>query len=239
MPGKHVHFAPENVFYSPMPSTPSPTFSELSLPESSGPITPPPIKKHGSPYSCTPLPPADVTAHAGCYPAGSVSIHPALACGPAINYDMTLDPRSVTLAGKRAEGLTSRVLAEPATYPPLASMELTVKGFPWSIRVLPYSQKPSAYVTVADVFHALSRSLRTAVTSEEYSTLLRSSRAQQEVNEAFERRYRRLAMTGNEEAYRVEKLKGVKRVDFLGTRTRWMGLSWTSAGPDVWEVNVS
>jgi hypothetical protein len=230
MPGKHVHFASANQFYSPAPSTPSPTFSQSSLPDSNGPLTPPPIKHVGSPYSCTPLPPTD----APHYPRGSVAMNPLLAPGPTIVYDLTLDPLSITsLTGQR---LSSRALAEPATHPPLHALTLTCRALPWAIPVASASNKPDSFVSVADVLHALSRALRQPISPTEYAQLL-SPTEQRRVNEAFERRYRRLA--SDPPAYQVEKLKGVKRVDFLMGKTRFLGLSWTSTGPDVWELNVS
>ncbi|KAG1730098.1 hypothetical protein EDD22DRAFT_928916 [Suillus occidentalis] len=78
MPGKHVHFNEENIFYSPTPSesTPSPTLSESSLPSSSGPTTPPQLREH--------------FMH-----LGPVAIHPILAYHPyvfPINYNVSYPP---------------------------------------------------------------------------------------------------------------------------------------------------
>ncbi|EEB91490.1 hypothetical protein MPER_10140 [Moniliophthora perniciosa FA553] len=118
----------------------------------------------------------------------------------------------------RHSSLSTTTLNEPALNPPVASLKLITSLIPWSIHV---NASNGYFVTVADVLNALYRSLRTNITQAEYSTLPSRSDIQQ-VNEAYEYRYRRV------HDYRSsieEKKAGVKRVDFLRRRTRFMGLS--------------
>jgi hypothetical protein len=228
MPGKLkvVRFADDDVYYSPAPSTPSPTYSSSSLPSSGGPFTP----QHTTYYS-TPLPPVSEL-----YPSparGPVRIHPALgfAAHPTYAWDVTYHPTTTRTP------LPANVLAEPATNPPLPSITIISPYLPWSIAITPSASQHKlntisgtpAYVTVADVLSTLYRALRLAVRQAEYDKLP-SLEAKHSVNEAYQARCR-----GSEQELR----KGVKRVDFLGTRKKFMGLSSSRAGPNVWVLNVS
>jgi len=57
-----------------------------------------------------------------------------------------------------------------------------------------------------------------------------------DVNTAY---YRRCGRIEDFDSRRLEEGKGVKRVDFLMGRNRFLGLSGTLKGPDIWELNVS
>jgi hypothetical protein len=51
--------------------------------------------------------------------------------------------------------------------------------------------------------------------------------------------FRRCELLADEEERTMEALQGVKRVDFLGGKTRFLGLSGPVEGEHVWELNVS
>jgi hypothetical protein len=51
--------------------------------------------------------------------------------------------------------------------------------------------------------------------------------------------YRRCGCIEDPDSRQLEESKGVKRVDFLMGRNRFLGLSGTLKGPDIWELNVS
>ncbi|KIJ59982.1 hypothetical protein HYDPIDRAFT_99616 [Hydnomerulius pinastri MD-312] len=115
MPGKQVRFNDDNIFYSPT-STPSPSFSESSLPSSSGPRTPP--------QNYIPL----------ALPTGPVAIHPLLGFHPKVApiiYDVSYPPN--TLAPNihaSPVSFPARVLDEPATQPPLHTLTLFMTALP-------------------------------------------------------------------------------------------------------------
>jgi len=111
-------------------------------------------------------------------------------------------------------------------------MVIRCPHLPWTITILPTNTK---YVTVRDVFDGIYRSLRHAALETEFQCLP-SAEAKYSVNNAYTRRYKRL---DNPQARELEKGKGLKRVDFLGERTLFTGLSSTMEGPHVWYLSMS
>jgi len=97
--------------------------------------------------------------------------------------------------------------------------------------------RKNPYVSVLDVVHALYRGLRMAVHPVEYEALP-TVEATANVNEAFFSRCNKIV---DKKARQEEHAKGVKRVDFLMGRNRFLGLSKQSNrnGSTVWELNVS
>jgi hypothetical protein len=73
------------------------------------------------------------------------------------------------------------------------------------------------------------------VHSAEYRNLP-SPDATLDVNAAY---YHRCGRIEDLDFRQLEESKGVKRVDFLMDRNRFLGLSGTLKGPDIWELNVS
>ncbi|KAH7887214.1 hypothetical protein F5I97DRAFT_1119575 [Phlebopus sp. FC_14] len=219
MPGKHVRFDDEVVFFSPQPPTPSPTLTESSLPSSAGPYTPP--------QQYLPPPPP--------LPIGPVAIHPLLAFHPYVAptlYDVTLPPHTLAANARSSPTtLPPHILDEPATQPSMNTLTLISDMLPWRLTIHPSRH----YVSVLDVFHALYPFLRQPVSAAEFKTLP-SQEARDEVALAFHTRCRRSV---SHEGYEEQKAKGVKRVDFLMGRNRFMGLSSTKIGPDVWVLNVA
>lgn len=209
MPGKHVHFAPNS-----LPPTPSPTFSATSLPSSGGPITP-----FSASYKGLSLP------RLPC------KIHPALGVSntPHILYDVSYPPSTLRL---RNPSISLHVLAEPATEPPLPFIHVISPHLPWRLTV---SAKHYSYVTVSDLLEGMYHALRLNATQSEYE-LLPFKEMKLTVNKSYERRYSRLS---NLEERERERTRGLRRIDFLGTRSNFLGLSSTQEGAHVWQLNVS
>lgn len=224
---KRVHFATANASYSPIPPTPSPTHSMSSLPSLSAPPTPPPVNPavvyprtpFESKRSPLPSPPPD-----------EMHIHFLLAYSPfgapATQFDVSLHP-SIQLEDQ----VSFEAFSEPATEPPLTHLRILCPNLLWPIDVIP--SKRSVYVTVYDVFHALYHELRLSAHPTEYKKLP-SLEATRDVDMAY---YYRCGRSGDDEPRQRER--GIKRVDFLMGRNRFLGLSGTLQGPDIWELNVS
>ena len=176
----------------------------------------------GSPYACSPL------------PTVPTQIHPALGFShtPHLSYNVSLPPTTVT---PHLPSLSPTVLAESATNPPLPTLTIVHPYLPWPITITPSSGKPGAFITVSDVLRGIYHSLRLNVTPAEFKNLP-STEAQHRVNEAYRRRYKRIT---DARVYAEEKGKGLKRVDFLVDKHRFMGLVSTQRGPTVWELSVS
>ncbi|KAJ7583032.1 hypothetical protein C8J56DRAFT_956373 [Mycena floridula] len=212
MTGKTVRFAQVDRAYSVASSedTPSPAFSGSTLSSSPSPRTPPSLLPDSSYRS---LPPKDF------FP-GSVAVHDIL--GPAMasrfNYDVSLDPAHTLYDSPL---LTSRVLREAATSPPLPQIFVVSRYLPWKLSILPSSRSPGAFVTVGDVLGGLHCALRIKVTDKEYELS-----PQALVKEAFEKRWGRI-LPIDPQAAKVERSKGKKRIDFLMGQNRFNGLSTT------------
>ena len=89
-------------------------------------------------------------------------------------------------------------------------------------------------MTIADVLDAIYRALRNAATEAEYREIPTQERRLR-VDSAYRRRYKRLPDVKD---YEAEKAGGMRRIDFLAEKNIFAGLSSTSRGPDVWELNV-
>jgi hypothetical protein len=94
-------------------------------------------------------------------------------------------------------------------------MVIRCPHLPWTITILPTN---TTYVAVRDVFDGIFSSLRLAPLEAEFQCL--SAKARDSVANAYIRRYKRI---DDSEARQLEKIKGVKRVDFLGERTTFTG----------------
>jgi hypothetical protein len=225
MPGKHVRFAETNLLYSPLPMTPSPLLDSTPLP----PCSSPPQKFIDSHEEVSPLCLASDLCQTE--PETLAELNPILRftlATPPIDYDISLPPTFITTPHQH-------ILPEPAVVPPLPLLAVVCPDIPWLITVSPSSSKPDAFVTVADVLLTIYCGLRLAVHPDEYNALP-SHEDKHKVNAAYGNRYVRIA---DHAACEEEKRKGVKRVDFLMGRTRFLGLSRTPVGPDVWALHVA
>ncbi|KAF8164075.1 hypothetical protein BJ912DRAFT_1096819 [Pholiota molesta] len=225
---KQVRFAYKNTFHSPpaTPAMPPLTFSSSTPPSSLGVITPPttvyplatpPSAPHKG-YNSPPTPGY----------AGSPRLHPYLDVA-GISWDLLDHPSMIS---RHHQSISSRAWKEPATTPPLPFMTITVSSFPWKFNVHASNR---VYVTFEDVVETIYRSLRKIVTEAEFHSAA-SPTDQRRVSRAYEQRYRRQRST---KLYEEEKRGGLKRVDFLMERTRFVALSNHSRRSDEWHLNVT
>lgn len=235
---KRVHFANADVYYTapPSPATPSPSKSDVSLPDSDGPWTPP---SFGVPVS---LPP---TAH--------VRLHSALAYAPSyrpvLDWDITTPPSTATHnpLTSPVQGGMRTILSAPATNPPLPYLELVLDCLPYKISVrpgtvvsvpspymapgAPLMRADNGYVTVGDVLNSIYTTLRLAVSRAELAVVPANKAAK--LAAAYERRVSRIR---DARERHLEAEKGVKRVDWVIAEgnTRFFGLRGTRKGVETW-----
>jgi hypothetical protein len=212
--------------------TPSPSFSTYSPSPSPYPLIPPPLDYFRSPYACSPLPPvSEPFSKPTTTTVGPVRVNPilGLAHRPAIQWDFTLPLTSITTADHQR--LSSRILSEPATSPPRSSLTIISQHLPKEIAIYASPLNSGAYVTVEDVLITLHRALRLPVTPGQLD-MLPSRHARRIVSAAYESRIRNKRIFEGMDT-------GVKRVDCLMGRNRFMGLSSTRVGPGTWALNVS
>ncbi|THV03715.1 hypothetical protein K435DRAFT_774830 [Dendrothele bispora CBS 962.96] len=138
---------------------------------------------------------------------------------PIFEFDVSLPPATMTSHFH----LSHRAMYEPAIEPPVTRLTLTIPSISWPITVRPSAN--SAFITVADVFDGIYRSLRVQVTQEEYRSI-RSPSDLKRVNRAYEHRYG--SIRDSYAAYK-ERQTGVRRVDFLVRHTRFRGISFSES----------
>ncbi|KAK7024436.1 hypothetical protein VNI00_016287 [Paramarasmius palmivorus] len=180
----------------------------------------------------------------------TLHMHPLLAAThrsrAPISYDVMYTPSSRTIVDRSTRtSVPSHTLQQPATDPPTADrLVLRSDKFPWSIVVqagVSSAQPPKSAakfyigagnataprglpVSNLDLIHALHHTLSVRVTKEEWDALGSGSRAQRKVTKAYETRCR--ATGGGWE-------QGVKRIDWLGGKTRLIGVEVDKAASDT------
>ncbi|KAH8070762.1 hypothetical protein BXZ70DRAFT_775189 [Cristinia sonorae] len=187
----------------------------------------------GSSYGQLPTRPA---AYAQAHPrTQELHMHPLLAYTrlhrAPITYDVMFTPSARTVLDRTTHSaIPSHTLSQPATDPPTPSssrLVLRSHKFPWPVVIGPSgprftigsskrSRTSSAdAITILDVLYAVHTTLLMPVTPDEWDALGHGSRAQQKVTKAYEKRCTR--MGGGWEG-------GVKRIDWLGSKTRLIGV---------------
>ena len=160
-------------------------------------------------------------------------IHPILGIThpyPMLKYDVSQPPSTIE---PNVLSVPPHALCDLATTPPIPSMVIRCPHLPWTITILPSNTE---YVTVRDVLDGIYRSLCCSVLEAEFHCLLPSAGARYTVTNAYTRRYQRL---DDPRARELQKMQGLKRVDFLGERTFFTGLSSTMEGPHVCFLSIS
>ncbi|KAF8810780.1 hypothetical protein BYT27DRAFT_7221842 [Phlegmacium glaucopus] len=142
------------------------------------------------------------------------------------------NPSSVTRNNHLLKLLSSRLLSEQATTPPLPLLYITSIHLPWIIKV---RASNGIYVTLGDVFDSTYRSLRKNISASEFNSLPHQE-DQKRATRAYKERYRRLRSTSSRDE---EKQGGMKRIDFLMGHTNFHGISKAGRRPDEWRLNVS
>ncbi|EPS98271.1 hypothetical protein FOMPIDRAFT_1031584 [Fomitopsis schrenkii] len=188
--------------------------------------------------------PSSTQSHSSSYSrprTPMLHMHPLLAYTrlhhAPLTYDVTFTPSARTVLDRATHSaIPSHTLAQPATEPPMPSgarLVLRSSKFPWPVIVSAPSATASpgprftvgppktGTITNLDVLYAVHTTLMTPVTPEEWAALGNGSRAQHKVAKAYERRCTR--MGGGWEA-------GVRRVDWLGEKTRLVGVEVDKSG---------
>lgn len=244
---KRVHFAPTTTVYSDASPSPSPAFSLTSLPSSSSPElpTPPPEEEdyeyqRTAAYPVTPftLPKLELLSPEMNAPK-VMQIHFLLAFSPfaetVLPWDLSYPAPASYRDPDGYEYLTPDTLSEPATSPPLGSLLITHPNLKWNVEILPSDHEPGAFVTVNDVLVSLYRELRLAIHPLEYAELPEGE-VRSAVDAAY---YTRCGRVRDPQIRMLEEKKGIKKIDLLMGRSRFLGLSGTHTSPDVWELNIS
>jgi hypothetical protein len=248
---KHVRFAVSQAYHS-APSTPSPAFSDLSLPETEGPITPPmfmaplPTIPEHEPQSST------MRVHgAVVYTPGAV---------PYLTWDVSYPPNTAIPTNRIAQPAHfCAALGEAVTNPSLSEMILVSDFLPYRVSILPGvgngstsspwtpanvalpmpgSPLPPVTQTVCvyDVLVGLYKNLRTPLTPQEYAALSPTRKAA--LSSAYHIRVNRIEDPIKREE---ERRKGLKRIDYLlaAGKTRFIGLGMTKKSNNLWIMNFA
>jgi hypothetical protein len=232
-PKKHVKFfipseSPLPISLSPVPNTPSPAYSQSSLPSTTGPFTPP-TPNVLPPHAFSPVKKSPVVPH---FVAGTPtspappSLHDLLADPQGVRLDIAWPPHPDSVRVHHSH------LSMAATHPPAKVMKMVTPGLPWSITVEPTS---APFVTVMDVLHALYTSLHKPIKQAEFDAVSHSYRDL--VSKSWH--YRLDAIPYPSEA-KAEKARGVRRMDFLLGKTsikRLRYLSVSNKGEVTWLVD--
>jgi hypothetical protein len=155
----------------------------------------------------------------------SLGFHPH---SPKLLDDLSLPWEAVTTNTSPPVSLSKAALLEPATNPPTPYLQIKCANLPWTLEIV---CKTSHYVTIFDVLAQLYNFLRLTVSAKEFKC--ETFESQRDISAAFRQRVSRDPWTAA-----VEEQKGLKRIDFLKGRNRFMGLSSTKLGPDMWALNV-
>lgn len=119
--------------------------------------------------------------------------------------------------------LTVEELAHPATYPHLTTLHIVCDLIPnWPMKLTYHGSGAPQPITLGDALFVIHSNLHERITSRDWAQLPKEWQA--EVSKAYSRRCRK---SGVEQTQRAE---GVKRVDFLGGKVRFMGLEWIGEG---------
>ena len=230
---KQVRFATNrNTFHS--SHTPLLTFAsdpESSPPSTSGPITPPQLYHslpEPFPYTVSRVPRYFKLSNSPLYvepPRPNQLLESA-----AVDWDLMLNPSTITL--NKFYSLSSQMLVEQATTPPLPALSITSVHLPWTIDV---HASNGSFVTLEDLFDSIYHSLRTNITADEYD-LLPFQDDKKRATRAYKQRYGRIRSISAQDE---EKQGGMKRIDFLMGCTRFRSLSNTGHRSDEWRLSVS
>ena len=244
MSTKRVRFSPENTVYSAKPSISAIAFS-VSAPTPSSiysrsSTTSPYSSKTDAlpgptPYAFFRSPGAKLLAPVK-YAAGRHGHHPLLEPS-ALMYDLR-DRISTATTTHNNHSLSIETLRESAFLPPRSYITIISTYLPWTIKVYPSN---GSYITLQDILTSIHSDLRTNITSTEFQ-LLPSQHHRNRATRAYEQRYTRLRRQLPSEknylnASESEKRAGMKRVDFLMSHTKFLGIRWQRG--NEWKLHVA
>ena len=240
-PKKQVKFfipseSPLPIPLSPALHTPSPAYSQTSLPSTAGPFTPPNLNVPPPPHAFSPVKKSPVIPHHNtshffsAIPTSPAppSLHDLLANPQGVRLDVAFPPHQDRLRIHHSH------LSLAATHPPAKVMKIVATGLPWSIIVEPTTTS-SPFVTVLDVLHALYTSLHKPIKQAEFEAVSQSYR--DSISKAWHHRLDKIPFPSDAKA---EKGRGVRRMDYLLGKTcikRLRYLSISSQGEVTWLVD--
>lgn len=209
---RHVRFGVDDRHIS---DTPSPSWSDASLPSSTGPITPPNRE--------TELP-----------------MHSAYRAQPALSaskpegrlvYDLSLPPHTVSLPSSKANSNMRDILMQSAAVPNLHLLEFSHPKLGKKMYIHARTSDPTtaskAFLTVADVMKGLYANLREPVSEKDFNKEPKERRDR--ITRAFLQRISRVGKKDGPE-YRAERDKGLKRIDWLEGEDMFLGFEHASDG---------
>jgi hypothetical protein len=238
-PKKRVTFlipseSPLPISLSPVPNTPSPAYSQTSLPSTVGPYTPPTPNVLLPPHAFSPVKKSPVIPH---FPSPQFipatptsappSLHDLLASPRGVRLDITFPPHPDRLR------ISHSHLSMAATHPPARVMTIVAPGLPWSITIEPTTSSP--FVTVLDVLNALHVNLHKPIKHAEFDAVSKSYR--DSISKTW---HDRLDKIPSHSEAKAERARGVRRVDFLLGKTcvhRLRYLSISDRGEVTWLVD--
>jgi len=155
-----------------------------------------------------------------------------------ISYDITYAPSARAIHDRSTRmPVPEHTLSEPATEPRVSKLVVSCDRLPWKIVVRAGSARstspgfyvgrsagPRSHVTVHDVLCAVHSCLLQPISRAEWDMLERGSKRETKVTRAYEERC--IKTRGGWE-------EGVKRIDWLGQRTRFVGLQLSAEGGDA------
>ena len=123
------------------------------------------------------------------------------------------------MASRNGHHISSSALSEPATNPPMHNITIRSPYFPssWDLAIVASNR---SYVTLYDVLDQLHTHLRSNISKGDFDRWSSSDKSR--ATTSYEHRYRRYR---NQDEYLKEKAGGMKRIDFLMERTRFLGIS--------------
>ena len=233
-PKKQVKFfipseSPLPISLSPVPDTPSPAYSQTSLPSSAGIYTPPTPTVPLPPHAFSPVIPHKNGPHFVPTSPAPPSLHDLLADPHGVRLDIAFPPHPEWLRIRHSH------LAMAATHPPAKVMKIVAAGLPWCTIVEPTTTS-SPFVTVLDVLHALYTNLHKPIKQAEFDAVSHSYR--DSISKAWHHRLDKIPSHSDK---KVEKGRGVRRMDFLLGKTcvkRLRYLSISSKGEVTWLVDM-
>ncbi|KAJ7637347.1 hypothetical protein DFH06DRAFT_1219495 [Mycena polygramma] len=151
-----------------------------------------------------------------------VDLHPALAqTGTPLAIDFA------SLPSAEGNAVWGHLLSAPATYPGLPSLTILSSRLPWPITAHA-SGRIDRCLTVADVIGAIWEALSLPVNVEQFEREITPQ------NGVSSPKRRTRGIEDQALPYRI----GMTRLDFLGGKTRFAGLSVSTMGCDIWILEV-
>ena len=155
----------------------------------------------------------------------------------AMMYDLR-DRVSTATTTHNHHSLSIETLHDSAFLPSRSYIAITSSYLPWTIKV---HASNGSYITLQDILTSIYSNLRTNITPTEFQ-LLPSQHHRSRATRAYEQRYRRLRRQlpseyHHDKASESEKRAGMKRVDFLMSHIKFLGIGWK--GGNEWKLHVA